>query len=920
MVKKSRSIYIIGSIIIGLAAIFLVYFLLIVTGVIMVKNENLIITSGKIEVAYTGEKVTCESYEILDGELSEGHSIEAIYTGNLTNVGVTSNSWDFKIVDSLGVDVTENYIVKKLEGTITVNKRKLQIQATSKEQVYNGKPLTAETVGYKIVGGELVESHNIEVTPYGEITGVGTTDANLYYTIYDQNKNIVTGNYDVEVIPGVLEVKPVSITVSSEDAHKTYDGKPLTHDKCEIKDGNLIDYTGDGLPDHKLVTIPTGTITDIGETKNTFKCEIIDINTEEVVTDNYDINYVYGKLTVYTDEMVFIGENHDLTYNAKVIDTTKFKVNPSEETQKMLDDFGYSYEITYDENLAEIKDACAEKILYKVIITDKDGKVITDYCKIERIYGILTVSKFPIIIKSVEDKEAVYTGKPYYTEDTPFEKIIMNAPTITETGETIKLSKYHLDLIEASQYQNIVKVDIVDANNEVVTDNYDIKYEYGSIFINKKVLRFESDSIEQLYTSFDQTVTTNGYENSELNEGHQLSSQDVTYTVTDYMEAIKEGKTILNAPKEIKIIDQATNNDVTENYELNFDACGEIIIQTKLIIASKSNPLKTYDGLDYHYNVASLTLYEGDATESLDELTAAEGTNVLDLPFLNDHKVVIEFDTHDDFINVGETPNGFKYQVLHGDTDVSAMFDITKVIGILSISPCYVVISTNNVEKEYIQDVVQSGKDKGIAVNTGSSPNVSKVNLATTQEKVLLGVENKEQNYIEFSKDWTGITKGFVVNRPLSYQILTKDGKVQSFVKHDGITNANDITANYIVKEEFGYLTIYVDDFDLNYAVDSIAITNSQIFEMFPDGFTMQDLVDLGATSGYVPVDDDSDYIVTSVSYYIDGVLDGVITKEGNYKVTIKVTVELAPNASPDAIQKPSIGYYDGYINVDFGV
>ena len=108
MVKKSRAIYTLGSMIIGLAAIFLVYFLLIVTGVIMVKNESIIISSGSIETTYTGQEITCERVDVISGELSKGHKVKATFYGKLTNVGVTDNSYDYIIVDSQGVDVTVN--------------------------------------------------------------------------------------------------------------------------------------------------------------------------------------------------------------------------------------------------------------------------------------------------------------------------------------------------------------------------------------------------------------------------------------------------------------------------------------------------------------------------------------------------------------------------------------------------------------------------------------------------------------------------------------------------------------------------------------------------------------------------------------------------------------------------------------------
>ena len=95
MVKKSRKIYFLGSAIIALATLFLVYFLLIVTGVVQVKNEIITISSGSIEATYNGEPVKCEEVEVTQGELRKGHTIEAIYTGKVVNVGSAANTYTF---------------------------------------------------------------------------------------------------------------------------------------------------------------------------------------------------------------------------------------------------------------------------------------------------------------------------------------------------------------------------------------------------------------------------------------------------------------------------------------------------------------------------------------------------------------------------------------------------------------------------------------------------------------------------------------------------------------------------------------------------------------------------------------------------------------------------------------------------------
>ena len=114
MVKKSRKIYFLGSAIIALASLFLVYFLLIVTGVVQVKNEIITITSGSIEATYNGEPVMCEEVEVTQGELRKGHTIEAIYTGKVVNVGSAANTYTFRILDS------ENIIYYNNEGYLMI--------------------------------------------------------------------------------------------------------------------------------------------------------------------------------------------------------------------------------------------------------------------------------------------------------------------------------------------------------------------------------------------------------------------------------------------------------------------------------------------------------------------------------------------------------------------------------------------------------------------------------------------------------------------------------------------------------------------------------------------------------------------------------------------------------------------------------
>lgn len=901
MVKKSRSVYVIGSIIIGLAAIFLVYFLLMMTGVIMVKNENLIITSGTIEAIYNGEEIKCEQIEILDGELNKGHKIEAVFTGKLTNVGVTDNSYNYKIVDQEGVDVTENYVVKKLEGKITIHKKQIKITTTSPTKVYDGTPLKPSANGYELSKDTpLVEGHKLEVSLSSEITNVGTVNNDAHYTIYDQKGSIVTQNYDVVVTAGALTVTPLSITITSKDASKVYDGEPLVKDECSITMGELLDFDEDGIPEHKLVTKTTGTITEPGEEKNTFEYEIYDINTNDPVTDNYDVKVVYGKLTVTSNDLIFIGNSIEKVYDGQPISPEDIKIEPTAESKKVLEDNNYTYEIKV-EDVLDTK-AGKYKIPFKVTVYNASGTDITEFCNLEEISGELVISKKQVIVKTASDK-TTYTGKPYYTDNTEFSKIVTSGSEIVleETIETIKLVKYNLEIIDANPYENIVEIDILKADGTSSLENYDVKYQNGSIIINQKDLILVSNEINETYTGYSQTVETGGYTVKEgLIEGHNAPTfENNIYTIPDLLTAKSENKVLFNVPKTTVITD-SEGKDVTKNYNIITRECSKVTVQIDLELASKSDT-KTYDGKEFVFNNVDLIFNEETKNQS-----AAENSNIIEIEFFDGHKAVITFDEHEPFINAGTLKKTFTYKILYGETDVTPMFDVTSKVGTLTINPLYVLVSTKNVEKEYTGEL-QNAKDKGIMVDTDTSIKIQSSGIVK-----YLNSENSidlvNGDRIVFSDRWTEITQGFVVNRPLSYQISTKDGKVQSFIRHDGITNTKDITSNYVVKEEFGYLSIYIEDFDFTYVVDSITIPDT-VFDIFPDGFTMQDLVDLGATSGYVCLQDDSGYDV-EVTYTVEG---GVITEVGNYKVKIKVT--LTPKSS-DVDQNPSVGYVDGYINV----
>ena len=981
MVKKSRSIYIIGSIIIGLASLFLVYFLLMMTGVIMVKNENLIITSGSVEATYNGEEIKCETIKIIDGELAKGHSIEAVFTGSLVNVGVTTNTYYYKIVDSEGVEVTDNYVVKKLEGTITVNKRTINIRATDATKPYDGTPLTSVSAGYQLVSGELVQGHTLEVSPYGEITNVGMTNNELHYTITDSEGNIVTGNYDVVVTPGVLAVTQISIVITSLDASKAYDGTPLEKDECKITMGELVDYTGDGIPDHKLVTKTTGTITNPGVEKNTFEYEIIDIHTGDVVTSNYQIEPVYGTLTVVSNDLVFMGRSFEMEYNGLACPKEKFVVEPTAESKKVLEENNYTYEVTIDELLET--DAGTYKILYDVVIYDKDGTDITEFCELETIYGELEILKKKIIVETASDK-IIYTGKPYYTETSEFNKVVISGSVVqlAETQEIIKLSKYNLEIIDANSYENIVEVQIFKADGVTeTTTNYDIKYDTGNIIIQKKELVINTPDIKVTYDGKFPFIDVTKYVPVGLLDGHNITYEAKEYTISDYIAADNLGGKLLNKPETVSITDNETGEDVTKNYGiLDQGYRGITILQAPLTITSKSQS-KYYDREELVYEYIDLTFNENVISQN-----STDNNGLVEINFFNGHIAKIEFEERAPLINVGTIKNKYDYAIYNLEgLDVTSLFNVVEIVGELtiekvqikvitgsksnyynglelfdktynlsithitdlsvnsiegtdnktitntgievdvvltnypkitdvgeisnnlsfavydagtenvnsnfeilitsagklSVTPYYVVLETYRMEKEYQNGKLYSGIEEGIKISEATS---SKNMLNGTY---LSSIEHfKESNYglfngqsLYISEEWTSISIGYIINKPLSYMFYDANGDPVSYsIYSEGV----EPTSNYVVVEKFNYISITNPDFDYTISPTPIVVKDKVFGSSMDHDYAMS----LG--------------IITS-KYMVDGDLNGM---------TLEVEIEILDDSGNVVSSATEAGSY----------
>jgi hypothetical protein len=193
-------------------------------------------------------------------------------------------------------DVTYNYEVTYVEGTLTVTPRRITVTAGSNTKEYDGWALTDDSFICSREDGEpaLVLDHQITVTVEGSITNVGNVPNVASNAVIRSGEEDVTYNYEVTYVDGTLTVTPRRITVTAGSDTKPYDGTPLTNPTYTV---SREDEQPPLVLDHQITVTVEGSITNVGVEPNVVTNAVIRSG-EEDVTDNYDITFAEGTLTI----------------------------------------------------------------------------------------------------------------------------------------------------------------------------------------------------------------------------------------------------------------------------------------------------------------------------------------------------------------------------------------------------------------------------------------------------------------------------------------------------------------------------------------------------------------------------------------------------------------------------------------------
>ena len=184
-----------------------------------------------------------------------------------------------------------NYEISFANNKLEITPAPLTITASATKE-YDGTPLVG-SAAIKVEGladGDTISVTTTEPEPV-KITDAGTINNPYTVNWLDTNPN----NYTVTQEPGVLEITPKKVTITTGSTDKVYDGETLFYNSYELSPSDP--WVNGAAP---KITV-TGSIKNVGFTPNTCMVEWKGVN-----PNNYTVTQELGTLTVKPVELVLI--------------------------------------------------------------------------------------------------------------------------------------------------------------------------------------------------------------------------------------------------------------------------------------------------------------------------------------------------------------------------------------------------------------------------------------------------------------------------------------------------------------------------------------------------------------------------------------------------------------------------------------
>ena len=558
-----------------------------VYGEINVAKRDISITSGSLNGTYNGQAQGEKGLILVKDQLVGGHKIEATFHNTVIDCGVVlQNSFDALIFDENGVDVTENYEIARVFGTLEVQPLTVRITTDGWEKTYDGTPLKLESFSYVSGSAQIVEGHTVEYIGAPSITDAPQlfTEIENRFTIkiYEGevdktfNYNIIYEGY------GYLTIIQRQLLVSADNYTKTY------YDGLPIED---LTYTlgGEGVAPNQRAVVET--YVEERTKAGTWRYRITGVKIYDAngvdVTSNYTVETqsatVYiGKRPIlvtsngFASPVYYDGEQHK--------EETYVLSSPAGEPLAV----GESIKVSFNRNsYVEYATKDVEnKFTVSRIYNEQTGERTTSNYEISTVYGTLHLEKRPVylISDSIPENTVVYDGYRHqqksFTDDRERGMGIVSGQRVNAVYEGY--------IVNAGQEENIFYVSaIYDRRGTDVIGSYDITCENGILRVYPRPITLTSQSATKVYddnrlTCEDVLIGGLGVADGEYVEFSNFTYQHGAGSTTNEFDYV------------IKYI---SGGEVPPtNYEVTVDFAGVLEVTKRPIYITINSAEKVYDG------------------------------------------------------------------------------------------------------------------------------------------------------------------------------------------------------------------------------------------------------------------------------------------------------------------------------------
>ena len=613
-----------------------------------------------------------------------------------------SEGTEIRVFDENGEDVTSSYTFRSVEGTLLIEQRAVAITTDSAEKVYDGTPLTDP--GYTVSADTpLAENDSVyiddeaDLTVQATITAAGSVENSLAFffkksiTVDGEELFVdVTSNYAQEITYGTLTVKKRPVTFETASQSWVYDGEAHSNGGHVIAEGEG-EY---GLLNGHMMAVDESTLpqaTDAGEVQNAFTIRIESAG--EDMTDNYDVTYSYGTLTIKPRPVIFVTEGHEWVYDGTAHSWGGYSVAESAEEEYGLVEGHTSAAVgfTYVKNVADSGAANA----LTVAVYDGDRDVTGNYAISydEENAGKLTITPRSVTFVT-EGHEWVYDGEAHSWGGHSVAQGSENGLAEGHTSEAVAFTCV-TDVADSGAV-NELTVAVYDGAEDV-TANYEIAYDAdgaGVLTVMPRAVVIATATDKKVY---DGTPLENGgcFDSGkgtyELVEGHSPVRDEAGTlpSVTDVLYDEAQHVIGLENIFAVRILD-ADGTDRTDNYAIGYDY-GTLTVTPRAVVIATATDKKVYDGTPlenggcFDSGKGTYELVEGHSPVWDGNGTLPSVTDVL----YEDGKVV-------------GMENAFAVCILDADgTDRTDNYAVGYDYGTLTVTPRPITVRSDSAEKVY---------------------------------------------------------------------------------------------------------------------------------------------------------------------------------------------------------------------------